>query len=198
MLEATLASMGWAVSNWLIAAIRPEPLGNENMTASPSGTFKTGAGLLNIAANKQDQFERLCELIGRKELASDPRYVNREDRKQRRSELKAELESALAAKPASEWSQLFNRHGVPAGEILTIPEVLEHPQIFNRNLIKRFPKAPGTDRDVAVVRSGFRLASGDPEPVVAPPVLSADTEDILAELGYDQDVIIKLRNDGAV
>jgi crotonobetainyl-CoA:carnitine CoA-transferase CaiB-like acyl-CoA transferase len=168
------------------------------MTASPSGTFKTGAGLLNIAANKQDQFERLCELIGRKELASDPRYVNREDRKQRRSELKAELESALAAKPASEWSQLFNRHGVPAGEILTIPEVLDHPQISHRNLIKRFPKAPGTDRDVAVVRSGFRLASGDPEPVVPPPVLSADTEEILAELGYDQDDMIKLRNDGVV
>ncbi|MGB7946067.1 MAG: CoA transferase, partial [Candidatus Binatia bacterium] len=176
MLEATLASMGWAVSNWLIAAIGPEPLGNENMTASPSGTFKTGAGLLNIAANKQDQFEKLCELIGRKELASDPRYVNRDDRKQRRSELKTEVESALLAKPASEWSELFNRHGVPAGEILTIPEVLEHPQITDRHLIKRFQNAPGTDRGVAVVRAGFRLASGDPEPVVPPPILSADTE----------------------
>jgi CoA:oxalate CoA-transferase len=42
MLEATLVTMGWAVSNWLIAGIRPEPMGNENMTASPSGTFKTG------------------------------------------------------------------------------------------------------------------------------------------------------------
>jgi crotonobetainyl-CoA:carnitine CoA-transferase CaiB-like acyl-CoA transferase len=198
MLEATLASMGWAVSNWLIAAIGPEPLGNENMTASPSGTFKTGAGLLNIAANKQDQFEKLCELIGRKELASDPRYVNRDDRKQRRSELKAEVESALLAKPASEWSELFNRHGVPAGEILTIPEVLEHPQIADRHLIKRFQNAPGTDRDVAVVRAGFRLASGDPEPVVPPPILSAVTEEILAELGYDQDARNKLRKDGAV
>ena len=53
MLEATLATMGWAVSNWLIAGVEPEPLGNQNMTASPSGTFKTGAGLLNIAANQQ-------------------------------------------------------------------------------------------------------------------------------------------------
>ena len=45
MLESTLVTMGWAVSNWLIAGVRPEPLGNENMTASPSGTFKTGDGL---------------------------------------------------------------------------------------------------------------------------------------------------------
>ena len=98
MLEATLITMGWAVSNWLIAGVTPEPMGNENMTASPSGTFKTAAGLLNIAANKQEQFETLCELIGRKELASDPRYANREDRKKRRYELKADLESALTGK----------------------------------------------------------------------------------------------------
>ena len=61
--------MGWVVSNWLIAGVRPEPLGNENMTASPSGAFRTGKGLLNIAANQQQQFETLCRLIGRPELA---------------------------------------------------------------------------------------------------------------------------------
>ena len=45
MLESTLVAMGWVVSNWLIAGVRPEPMGNENMTASPSGTFRTGDGL---------------------------------------------------------------------------------------------------------------------------------------------------------
>jgi CoA:oxalate CoA-transferase len=197
MLEATLVTMGWAVSNWLIAGIRPEPLGNENMTASPSGTFKTGAGLLNIAANKQEQFETLCELIGRKELATDPRYVDREERKKRRPELKADIESALKDKSAREWSALFNQHGVPAGEVLSIPEVLEHPQLIERGLIKHFQTA-GIDRDIAVVRAGFRLASGDPEPASAPPSLGADTQKILQELGYDDDSIAKLKVEGAV
>jgi crotonobetainyl-CoA:carnitine CoA-transferase CaiB-like acyl-CoA transferase len=197
MLEATLVTMGWAVSNWLIAGIKPEPMGNENMTASPSGTFKTGAGLLNIAANKQEQFETLCELIGRKELATDPRYVDREERKRRRHELKADLESALADKSAREWSALFNQHGVPAGEVLSIPEVLEHPQLIERGLIKHFQTA-GIDRDIAVVRAGFRLASGDPEPASAPPSLGADTEKILEELGYDRASMVRLKRDGAV
>jgi crotonobetainyl-CoA:carnitine CoA-transferase CaiB-like acyl-CoA transferase len=198
MLEATLVTMGWAVSNWLIAGIKPEPMGNENMTASPSGTFKTGAGLLNIAANKQEQFETLCELIGRKELATDPRYVDREERKKRRPELKADIESALKEKSAREWSALFNQHGVPAGEVLSIPEVLEHPQLIERGLIRRFLSAPGIDRDIAVVRAGFRLASGDPEPASAPPSLGADTEKILEELGYDSDSIKTLKKNGAV
>ena len=198
MLEATLVTMGWAVSNWLIAGVIPEPMGNENVTASPSGTFQTAAGRLNIAANKQEQFEKLCELIERKELATDPRYANREDRKKRRDELKADLESALKGKSAKEWSDLFNKHGIPAGEVLSIPQILEHPQITERGLIKHFQAAPGTDREVAVLRAGFRLASGDPEPVSPPPLLGADNEAILQELGYDRNSIAKLKAEGAL
>ena len=198
MLEATLVTMGWAVSNWLIAGVIPEPMGNENVTASPSGTFQTAAGRLNIAANKQEQFEKLCELIERKELATDPRYANREDRKKRRDELNADLESALKGKSAKEWSDLFNKHGIPAGEVLSIPQILEHPQITERGLIKHFQAAPGTDREVAVLRAGFRLASGDPEPVSPPPLLGADNEAILQELGYDRNSIAKLKAEGAL
>jgi CoA:oxalate CoA-transferase len=198
MLEATLVTMGWAVSNWLIAGVTPEPMGNENVTASPSGTFKTGDGLLNVAANQQEQFQKLCELIGRKELADDPRFIDREERKKRRFELNREIELALAAKPAREWSSLFNNHNVPAGEVLSIPQVLQHPQTTERDLVKRFGLVPGLDRDISVVRSGFRLASGDPEPTTPPPVLGADTEQILAELGYDQEAIRMLKQNGAV
>ena len=198
MLEATLVTMGWAVSNWLIAGITPEPMGNENVTASPSGTFKTGDGLLNIAANQQEQFNRLCEIIGRRELANDPRFVNREDRKIRRQELNREIEVALAAKSAKEWSELFNKNGVPSGEVFSIPQVLQHPQTIQRDLIQRFGATPGIDRDITVLRSGFRLASGDPQAVTPPPVLGADTEKILIELGYDQDAIHELKQSGAL
>ncbi|HEV8342743.1 MAG TPA: CoA transferase, partial [Candidatus Binatia bacterium] len=67
-----------------------------------------------------------------------------------------------------------------------------------RGLIKQFLGAPGVDREIAVVRSGFRLASGDPAPVTPPPALGADTDRILQELGYDRDCISKLRDEGVV
>jgi len=198
MLEATIATMGWAVSNWLIAGVEPEPLGNENMTASPSGTFKTGAGLLNIAANQQHQFETLCDLIGRKELASDPRFVERDERKRRRLELNDEIERALAAKPAKEWAEVLNRNNVPAGEVLSIAEVLAHPQVNERRLVETFSAAPGVERPVAVVRGGFRLASGDPRPNKPPPMLGADTQLILKELGYDDAAFARLKAAGTL
>jgi crotonobetainyl-CoA:carnitine CoA-transferase CaiB-like acyl-CoA transferase len=198
MLEASLIAMGWQVSNWLIAGVRPEPLGNENMTASPSGTFRTGDGLLNIAANQQGQFETLCRLIDRPELATDPHFADREDRKRNRFALNGEIEQALATKPARDWSALLNQNGVPAGEVLDIPSVLEHPQVRERELLRIFDDVASVDRPVSVVRAGFRLASGDPAPASPPPALGADTNDLLAELEYSVREITELRRDGAV
>jgi crotonobetainyl-CoA:carnitine CoA-transferase CaiB-like acyl-CoA transferase len=198
MLESTLMAMGWAVSNWLIAGVKAEPMGNENMTASPSGAFHTGDGLLNIAANKQEQFEALCRLIGRDELMVDPRFAGREDRKRHRFELKREIEQALAARAATEWAALLNKHGVPAGEVLDVPAVLEHPQIKERGLLRTFEQVPDVDRPVQVVRAGFRLGSGDPAPAMPPPALGADTADILAELGFSKRDLDELARENAI
>jgi CoA:oxalate CoA-transferase len=198
MLEAILATMGWQVSNCLIGGIVPKPMGNENMTASPSGTYATRNGLLNIAANKQEQFETLARLIGRPDLADDPRFKDREDRLAHRYQLKGEIEQALQAKSAKDWAALFNAEGVPAGEVLSVPEILAHPQIAGRNFISRFEQSPGVDRPVAVVRSGFRLASGDPKANFPPPLLGADTQSILGEIGYSDAEIEALQRAKAI
>jgi crotonobetainyl-CoA:carnitine CoA-transferase CaiB-like acyl-CoA transferase len=197
MLESTVAAMGWAVSNWLVAGVAARPMGNENMTASPSGAFATADGLLNIAANEQGQFETLCDLLERPALKRDPRFAEREERKRHRFALKAELETALASRPAKDWAALLNRSGVPAGEVLDVPAMLEHLQVTERRLVRSFEDVAGVGRAVSVLRSGFRLASGDPEPGFAPRPLGADSDALLAELGYDESEIAALRREGA-
>ena len=198
MLEATLVSLGWAVSNWLIAGVKPAPMGNENMTAAPSGMFQTGDGPINIAANKQEQFEALCDLVGRPELPGDPRFADREARKANRYALRDALEASLATRSAADWSETLNAGGVPAGPVLDIPQALETEQVKGRGLVRQFATVPGIDRPVSVVRAGFRLGSGDPEPAAPPPSLGSDTDAILGELGFSAETIEDMRRNKAI
>ena len=136
MLESVLATMGWVVSNHLIAGQAPSPNGNDNFTASPSGTLKTADGVMNIAANKQEQFEVLCEIIGNPGLAQDPRFADRKNRLDNRSALTAELEAAFATAPTHDWVEKLTAQGVPAGPVWSVPEALAHPQLADRGLLQ--------------------------------------------------------------
>ena len=198
MLEAAMATMGWAVSNHLIAGREPKPLGNDNVTASPSGTFRTGDGLLNIAANKQEQFEAVCQVLGSPAWAQDPRFVDRHARLQHREELRALIEQAMAAKSADEWWRLFNEAGVPAGPVYTVPQALAHPQIAERGMVSTFKDAPGVGRDIRIVRTGFKLNGEAPSVGSPPPQLGEHTAAILAELGYGSEDIESLTQEKAI
>ena len=198
MLDSAIVSLGWVVSNYLIADVIPRAIGNENFTAAPSGTFRTGRGLLNIAANKQEQFEALAGALGREDLVADPRFAEREGRKCNRAALTRELETALAHKSAAEWEAALNRVGVPAGRVLTVPEVLEVAQVKQRELLQRFANAPGVERDIAVTRSGFKMSGGDPAASAPPPRLGEHTTEILHAIGYTNAEIGRLRQAGAV
>jgi crotonobetainyl-CoA:carnitine CoA-transferase CaiB-like acyl-CoA transferase len=198
MLEATMATMGWAVSNYLISGRDPMPMGNDNVTASPSGSFRTAKGLLNIAANKQEQFEAVCRVVGREDLVGDPRFADRQTRLTHRRQLTEILERALAAKPAAEWWPLLNDAGVPAGPVYSVPEALDHPQIRDRGMIARFANPPGVDRDIQVVRTGIKLNGEAPSVDAPPPLLGQHSDQILGELGYSRDDIAVLKSDGAM
>ncbi|MER8916142.1 CoA transferase [Mesorhizobium sp. M0761] len=182
MLECTLSALGWPVSNYLTAGVEPQPMGNENMTAAPSGAFRTGDGLLNIAANKQEQFVTLCRLIGQPELADDPRFAERETRKQNRAVLKVLIETALASASAAAWEEKFNRAGVPAGRVLTIPQVLGERQVVERDMTTRFQGLPGMEQPLTVVRGGFMVDGAAPLPVLPPPMLGQHMDEVFSTL----------------
>jgi crotonobetainyl-CoA:carnitine CoA-transferase CaiB-like acyl-CoA transferase len=198
MLEAVMATMGWAISNHLIAGVTPQANGNENPTSAPSGAFKAGGGLLNIAANKDEQWEILAKHIGREDLLKRPEYATREDRKANRIALKAEIEGALATRPARDWAKELNRAGVPAGAVLTVPEVLEMPQVADRGFLARFENVPGVGRDIDVVTTGIKLDGGAPTVDAPPPELGQDNDAIWAELGLSADEIAGLKSEGTM
>ena len=198
MLDSVLATMGWVVSNYLIGGVEPAKHGNENVTSAPSGTFRTGDGLLNIAANEERQWQSLISHLGCEHLAEDARFETRNDRKANRAELTGELEIWLAGKSAKQWESELTSLGVPVGIVMSVPAILENEHTNHRGLLADFDDVTGIDRDISVVRTGFQT-NGTPMKVSSPPpTLGQHNEDLLRELGYDDDAINMFRAKGVI
>ncbi|MBL8271668.1 CaiB/BaiF CoA transferase family protein [Steroidobacter sp.] len=198
MLDSTIATMGWVVSNYLIAGVESEAIGNDNFTAAPSGTFRTGAGLLNIAANTDDQFASLAKLIERPDLVGDPRFLMRESRKRNREVLTLLIETELRQQPAVYWEDQLNKAGVPAGRVLSVPQALDLPQLAHRQLVRKVDDVPGLDKSVSVTQGGYRYSGGDVPSDLRPPTLGQHTVALLRELGYGSEDIESFRSSGAI
>lgn len=93
----------------------------------------------------------------------------------------------MAQAPAEEWVRRFNRRGIPAGRILTIPQVLAEDQVIGRKLMTTFSEGDGADR-LTVVRGGFLVDGEAPAPSRRPPRLGEQTAEILAEIASQQTI----------
>jgi len=198
LLDSLLPMMGWVASNYLLAGVQPERMGNENFTAAPSGAFKTQDGTLNISANKQEQWLALCRILDLQELTSDPRFAERDERKKNRDALRKILNEKLSTRPASEWEKILSQNGIPSGEIFSLEEALSQPQVEHRELLKRIE-----DRNLGTITVfglpiKFDYDSDMMFALSPPPRLGEHTEKILPELGYSPAEISKLEQDGVI
>jgi crotonobetainyl-CoA:carnitine CoA-transferase CaiB-like acyl-CoA transferase len=196
LLDSIMPLMGWVAANWLIGHQPPLPMGNDNFTAAPSGTFKTADGYLNIAANQQEQWERLADIVGAPELKTDERFRERDARKRHRRALTRLLEPKLRQKRTEEWVCLLNRAGVPAGAIPSLQDALASPQVEHRGTLQTV-HAPGIgDLKLFSLTAKFERTPGSID--APPPSLGADTEAVLTEAGYSAGEIAAFRAAGVV
>ena len=193
MLETAITAMGWAVSEHLITGRTAVRHGNHNAASSPSGTFRTRDGLLNIAANTEAQFEALCGVLGREELLDDERFQSRGERKRHRDELTAALEETLEQRDTSEWEELLSKVSVPAGPVLTLAQALDQEQVKGRGLVRTFNiELDGRDT-VSVLGSAVHVDGDALHTSTRPPRLNEHSAQILGELGYTSEEIEALR-----
>jgi crotonobetainyl-CoA:carnitine CoA-transferase CaiB-like acyl-CoA transferase len=196
LLDSIMPLMGWVAANWLIGKQPPVLMGNDNFTAAPSGVFVTQDGYINIAANKQEQWEAVAEELGLPELKSDPRFQKRDVRKKNRKELTPLLEAKLQERPTKYWVDVLNKRGVPSGEILSLQDALEQPQIKHRKTIASVHAEGIGELHLFNLTAKFEKTPGKVE--CPPPRLGEHTDDILSEMGYSKDAIEILKQKGVV
>ena len=196
LLDSIMPLMGWVVANLMIGRQEPVLMGNDNFTAAPSGVFRTADGYVNIAANKQEQWEAVADVLGLPQLKDDPRFRERDARKKNRKELTPLLEERLRTEKTAHWVEALNGHDVPAGAILSLPEALCSEQVAHRKTFARV-NVPGIgELDLFNMTAKFSKTPGGVE--TAPPTLGAHTCELLKELGFSEGEITRLKEQKVV
>jgi crotonobetainyl-CoA:carnitine CoA-transferase CaiB-like acyl-CoA transferase len=196
LLDSIMPLMGWVAANLLIGGYPPVVMGNDNFTAAPSGTFRTKDGYINIAANKQEQWEAVCDVLGLPELKADPRFQERDTRKKNRKLLTPLLEVKLAERATEEWVDLLNAKDVPSGAILGLEAALRQPQIQHRGVLQKTEVSGIGEFEVFALTALFEKCSGDV--VSPPPTLGQHNAEIFGRLGLDETRLDELKGRGVI
>ena len=191
MLDATAALLTYQAGNYFTTGHVPARMGNRHPTIAPYESFHASDGDFVVAGGNDEIWRRLCDVIGRPELAADPRFATNKDRIMHYDALRAELERALATRTRREWVRDLTAAGVPCGSVREISEVLADPQLAARGMIAEVQHATiGTAR---VINSPVKLSETPASVRTAPPTLGQHTVAVLSELGYDQQQISTMR-----
>ncbi|MCP4151141.1 MAG: CoA transferase [bacterium] len=196
LLDSIMPLMGWVAANLLIGGKKPVPMGNNNFTAAPSGTFHTKDGYINIAANKQEQWHSVCDVLGVPELKEDPRFKERDTRKANRKQLTPLLEVKLTEMETEHWSKELNAVGVPSGKILELEDALLAPQVKHRESIATVNE-PGIG-DLKVFNLTAKFSKTPASVDSPPPRLSAHTSEILKAIGYSEEDLAELKEKNVI
>jgi crotonobetainyl-CoA:carnitine CoA-transferase CaiB-like acyl-CoA transferase len=196
---AMLANLG---ANYLVSGNVPGRAGNAHQNIVPYQVFETAPGpagkdYLILAVGNDNQFAKFCEVAGRPELASDPRFAKNQDRVRNRAVLVPMLEDVLRTRTKAQWLPQLEAAKVPCGAINSLAEVFADPQVSERGMVTNWqhPAQP----DLRLVSSPMKLSATPVRADLPPPLLGQHTDEVLAEwLGYDKACIGELREKGVV
>ena len=182
MFDCQLALLENAIMRYTVEKEIPGPLGARHPTITPFEAFATSDGSMIIAAGNDSLFIKMCEALGRSDMATDPNYKTNALRQKSQKKLKHEIESVLKTNTTDHWIDVVSKGGVPCGPINNIAQAIQHPQVAARNMLVSVPDGSGGTLTLAgnpIKMSAF----DDPRTRKAAPDLDADRAGILSFLG---------------
>jgi len=196
LMEAAIQQTYWQAAIYFASGKNPQPTGSAHILTAPYQAFPTQDGWINVGGANQSNWERIVKVIGRPELAQDPRFLTNGDRMKNLAALTPLIAQPLKARPSAEWIREFEAAGVPVGPVNKIGDMLADEQVRARDMVVEVDHA----RAGRVKALGHPIKFSDTRGEVkrAAPLLGQHTREVLGELGYSAARIDELVGEGAV
>ena len=188
--DSMIANLAFLATHYFATGEQPQRTGNDHALVAPYGLFEAADGDVAIAPSNDQVYFRLLDVLGLAHLRNHPEFLTNRDRFERRGAINALVNAEIRKRPIAHWLDVLNAAGVPCGRVMSLPEVFADPQIRHQQM-RITIDVPGHGRADVL---GFPIKFTD-EPCRVhrpPPDLGADTDAILAELGYDAAAIADL------
>ncbi len=194
--NAMISVLGFLAANYLATGEAPARSGNDHAIVSPYGMFRTGDGEIAIAPSQEQSYQRLIDALGAPELRDDPNFRSNDLRVANRAAINAAIEQRLKGGTSDYWIARLNAAGVPCDRVKTLPEVFADPQVIEQQMVLDI-EHPGHGK-VRMLGFPIKFAQAPCRLHRPAPDLGADSEEVLAELGYSPEDIARLRTAGVV
>jgi crotonobetainyl-CoA:carnitine CoA-transferase CaiB-like acyl-CoA transferase len=195
LLEAGVMQTFWQSAIFLGSGRELGGLGSAHPLTAPYQAFETADGWITIGGSNQANFLRLLEVLGLAGLATDPRFADNAARMANLGALVEVLTARFKTLPSSDWLAALDRAGVPAGPVLSIAQMLEHPQVHARSMVveTQHPRAGATH----AIGCPIKL-SATPGAIARPaPLFGQHTAEVLREFGFADGEVSTLLATGA-
>ena len=198
LLESMMCKLDFQGARYTMSGEVPEQQGNDHPYQAPMGAFRSRDGLVNIAAPSQRLWERFCQALNANELFERPEYRGGRDRRERKEQIKIDINAITEQHTTAELVEMLNAVGVPCGPINNIGEGFEDVQVQHLKMAKPAPHEELGDLNL--IRSPINLSSFPQADRFdhAAPDPGADSEELLQELGLDRARITELREKGVI
>ncbi|MFJ5368539.1 CaiB/BaiF CoA transferase family protein [Bosea sp. CER48] len=196
LLEAQIAMMDFQAARYLVEGSVPPQAGNDHPYSTPMGVYRTRDGAINLGVGGEEQWRCFCRAVERPEWGADSRFDTMEKRFDHRPQLREMIEERFAAADSADWLEAMEAHGVPAGPIYAVDQMFEDPQVRHLGIAK--PLSHPDLGDIRLVGQPVTLSRTPADVATPTPKAGQHNDEILAELGYDEAGLAKLRAEGVI
>jgi crotonobetainyl-CoA:carnitine CoA-transferase CaiB-like acyl-CoA transferase len=196
LMDSMVSLLTYVAEYYFVGDVIPGRMGSGHMSVVPYRAYRTKDIWIVIAVFTEKFWHLLCEVIGRSDLAKDPRFEDNNKRSENRAELNPILEKIFPTKTGDEWIRLLMEAEIPCAPINTLDRLFKDPQVLERGMAVDVPHP--TEGTIKMLGNPVKIDGRKDEFRMSPKLGEHNREIIVGELGRSEEDFEELKKSGVI